>query len=279
MGGKNRQRDITTTSSATNQATIPSFLRPFIEQSAGAGQSAIGSLSEQLTPGTSLVAGFNPDQLAGFDLARQSALDPSGAFQTAEDTLSGTAAGNFLFGGPGFDEAVQASIRAAQPSILSTFGAAGRGTGGLAQTAIAQSASDAFSRLFNQERGRQLQAASALPQLATSRFGLLSGIGGQQQAQQERELAGPVQAQQQLLQSALGGLPIPSLLGRSQTGSQTTPTFENRTNQALGLGLTGLSLLGGFGGFGGGAAGPLGFSTSVSPTARGLFSGRGFLGF
>ena len=250
MGGKNRQRDITTTSAATNQATIPGFLRPFVQQSAGAGESAIGSLANLLTPGTSLVSGFTPDQLAAFDLARSSATDPAGAFQTAEDALGATARGDFLFGGPGFNEAVQASIRAAQPSILSTFGAAGRGTGGLAQAAIAQSATDAFSRLFNQERSRQLQAASSLPGLATGRADVLSGIGGQQQAQAERELQGPIQAQQLLLGSALGGLPVSSLLGRSQTGTQTRPVFENRLNQGLGLGLTGLSLLGGFGGFG-----------------------------
>lgn len=201
--------------------------------------------------------------------------------QTATDALEATAGGDFLFGGQGFDQAVEAAVRAARPAILSTFGAAGpsRATGGLAETAIAQSAQDAFARQFANERrnqlgaagqlgqlglaqtgqqadiaqalgqlglagtglqgdlatslgqlglggqSQQLQAAGMLPDLATADINLLSGVGEQIQGQEQAELETPFNAQLQLLQAALGGLPISSLLGRDTKGKQRGLTF------------------------------------------------------
>lgn len=83
------------------------------------------------------------------------------------DQLRQTAGGDFLMGGEGFDAAVQAAVRAAQPSILSTFGGAGvgGGTGALAQTAIGTAATDAFARQFAQERGNQIGAQDTLARL------------------------------------------------------------------------------------------------------------------
>lgn len=98
---------------------------------------------------------------------RQFAQQGIGAFSMnpyAMSALQGAASGDHLYGTPAFDEAVQASIRAANPGILSAFGAGGAGAikGGLAQAARQQAASDAFSRLYAQERANQLGAASTL---------------------------------------------------------------------------------------------------------------------
>lgn len=84
--------------------------------------------------------------------------------QTSQNTLQDTAEGKYLYGNPAFDEAVQASVRAARPSILSGFAGAGGGAinGGLAQTAIQQAASDAFARQFMNERGLMQGAAGQL---------------------------------------------------------------------------------------------------------------------
>src|SRR5690606_10633621 len=154
----------------------------------------------------------------GRDIA--SFLDPA-----AFGALQSTAAGDFLFGGQGFREAVDAAVRAAQPHILSTFGGAGRGTGGLAQTAIAQAASDAFAAQFGQERARQLQAASALsglaeaerarqrqaaallPSMAFADTDALLRLGTIQQQQAQRELDAPITALERLL--TLSGAPVP----------------------------------------------------------------------
>src|SRR5690554_5058169 len=125
----------------------------------------------------------------------------------ATETLSRTAQGDFLLGGPGFDAAVQAAVRAAQPGILSTFGRGGSGaaTGGLAQAAIGQAATDAFARQFAQERANQLQAAQSLGQLGLagasqrmSAAGLLGNLGLAGSAQQ-------LQAAQALGQLGLAG--------------------------------------------------------------------------
>lgn len=211
----------------------------------------------------------------------------------SRSALESTASGDFLYGGEGFNAAVDAAVRAATPGIRSTFGAAGAGgaTGGLAQTAIAQAGIDAFARQFANERSNQLGAASSLANFGLgenaqrlgaanslgalgldnartainaggllgnfadadrsrqlSAGGLLAGlsdaernrqlnavgllpdaglldvnllqqIGGQLQGQDQRELDAPFNAQLRLLQAALGGLPISSLLGQSSQGT------------------------------------------------------------
>lgn len=222
----------------------------------------------------------------------QQMLGQTGVPQAATDALTQTAQGNFLFGGEGFDQAVQAAMRAARPGILSTFGRAGAGgaSSGLAQQAIAQSGIDAFARQFGQERQNQLNAAGnlgqlglqgqgqqadiaglaaqlglsgrgqelgaatnlaqiggdqrlraalglgdlglgqsqqrlaaagQLPGLATADINLLSGIGGQQQDLEQQRIDAPLNAQLQLLNAALGGVPISSLLGQNQSGRTT----------------------------------------------------------
>ena len=83
------------------------------------------------------------------------------------DQLRQTAGGDFLMGGEGFDAAVQAAVRQAQPQILSTFGGAGvgGGTGALSQTAIGTAATDAFARQFANERQNQIGAQDTLARL------------------------------------------------------------------------------------------------------------------
>ena len=245
MGGKSG-RPIQQTQ--TTQPSIPGFLSPFLSQGASVANTALGNLSGHLSGAGAqdLVAGFNQDQTTSFDLLRGIANGQGGFLPSALNAVQSTADGDFLFGGQGFDQAVQAAVSTAQPSILSAFGGAGRGTGGLAQAAIAQQATDAFARQFGQERGRQLNAAQLLPQFATFGAGLLGDIGAQQQAQSQRELTAPILAQGSLLSAALGGLPLASLIGRTQTSTQ--PLFRNRSSELLGTGLAGLSLFNGMGG-------------------------------
>lgn len=115
----------------------------------------------------------------------QNALTGLNQFATGDtsnpalQSLTNTANGDFLFGGQGFDEAVNASVRAAQPHILSTFGGAGPGgsTSGLAQTAIGKSAIDAFASQYGQERNRQQGAANSLGQFGLAGSNSLAGLG------------------------------------------------------------------------------------------------------
>lgn len=117
------------------------------------GQSALRNFTN-----TSPINQTSMDQLSGIATG-------SGLNQTAQESLESTASGDYLFGNEAFDEAVQASIRSAMPHISSQFalqGGAGGLSGGLADTAIAQVASDAFARQFGNERNRQLSASNQL---------------------------------------------------------------------------------------------------------------------
>ena len=85
--------------------------------------------------------------------------------QIARSALESTAGGNFLYGGQGFNEAVQASIRQALPNIDSKFalqGGSGAVSGGLRDAAVAEVTADAFARQFGNERQNQLSAAYQL---------------------------------------------------------------------------------------------------------------------
>lgn len=293
----------------TNRTEIPPLLRPFVKTQANIGKRALRRLEGQLTGAGAeeLVAPFDPAQAAAQERALAVAGGAGGFLPAAQQTflsaaqgvnpqsyidpaaygaLQSTASGDFLFGGEGFQQAVDAAVRSAQPHILSTFGGAGRGTGGLAQAAIAQQATDAFARQYanerqrqlaaagilgefgNTERARQIQAAGALPQIGLADVGILENVGGQRQAQAQRELTAPISANESLLAAAGGGIPLQSLLGSTQTQSGGTSNLGANIlgGGALGLGLgsltaaegaTGLAALGGPLGIGLGVGGAL----------------------
>ncbi|MGB0855346.1 MAG: hypothetical protein ACPGSI_18760, partial [Pikeienuella sp.] len=76
------------------------------------------------------------------------------------------------------------------------------------------------------ERGRQLSAVNQLPQAGLLGANLISEIGDKRQALEQARLSSPFSAQLQLLQAALGGLPIPSLLGESRSGEENGLEFK-----------------------------------------------------
>lgn len=248
------------------QATIPGFLRPLIEQSADVSSEALSDLTALLLDAGAgdLVAGFTPAQLRAFGSA-EDAIGEGGVIPEVQENLLSTARGDFLYGGPGFDAAVDAAVRAAQPHILSRFGRAGAGTSGLAQAALGKAAIDAFAGQYGTERGRQLQALGMLPDLALLPSDVLGRIGGQQQAQEQRELTAPITAAESLLSTAQTGLPVASLLGQTQTGTSSQETFRNPVAGALGGGLTGAKL--------GSLFGPWG--TAIGAVGGGLLGGFG----
>ena len=187
----------------SQKTTVPDFLKPFVDQIVGTSSGALGNLQNaaggdtvadlnpdqlaalDLARGVAGGAGgFIPTAQQTFlDAAQggglENVLPPellasisnpgsidvgNGVSDVARGALESTARGDFLFGGEGFDEAVNAAVRSARPQILSTFGRAGAGgsTSGLAQSAVGQSAIDAFASQFANERRNQLGAAGQL---------------------------------------------------------------------------------------------------------------------
>lgn len=141
--------------------------------------------------------------------------------------LQSTARGDFLFGGQGFDQAVDAAMRAALPQIRSVFGSAGAGgaTGGLAQTAVGQAAIDAFAGQFGAERGRQLSAADRLASLR---------LGAQDQDARQRLAAASTLADLGLDESRLALSAQDALEGQSLArGNQALTAAGSLANLGL----------------------------------------------
>lgn len=263
----------------------PALVQPF-DPAQEQGQQQTLDLAEAIQSGPLLQAG----QGAVLDIARGDEVEqffPTVADRlteqqqlpgTTRETLESTAEGDFLFGGDAFNEAVDASIRQAQPQIASTFaGQGGRGAidSGLAQTAMQQVASDAFARQFGQERARQQQAATDLGNLTMqlqqqnlqgpmalgdilqgersrqlqaaqlareqSLLGpqLMQQVGQQRQQQQQRELREPIMQRERLLTRAMDAAQPFRFLGQQQT----QPVQEGSpATGALGGALTGAQL-------------------------------------
>lgn len=171
----------------TSTVNLPDWLKPFVTGAVGTAGNALGDFQQGI---------------AGYQLPPE-----------AMDALTSTARGDYLYGGPQQQAFIDAARRAAQPGIYSAFGAAGRGGAGLENAALNQSSVDAFANLFNQERGRQLGAAEALPGISML----------------------PLQLQQQLAQLA-GGLPgqFAPFLGQSTSGMTSGLTSGFNTGMTSG---------------------------------------------
>ncbi len=100
----------------------------------------------------------------------QAATQGQGTFDLASQQFAQTLGGNFLSGGQGFNEAVEAATRRQIPGIRSGFELGGRTGGGLSRVAEEQAFADAFASQFGNERNRQIALAQAAPGFAQSQF-------------------------------------------------------------------------------------------------------------
>lgn len=179
--------------------------------------------------GQGMGASFDTSGLQNF------AQNPAQLQSEAQNALTQSAAGGFMYGNPAFDEAVQASIRAARPNILSGFasqGGAGAAKGGLAQIGMQQAASDSFARLFGDERNRQIQAAGQLGDFSL-------GARGLQQDAATQNIQAQLQQQQMRNQAAQG---FGGLLSDERSRQL------NAAGQLPGIGLLGADVLQNIGG-------------------------------
>lgn len=276
----------------TMRTEIPDFLKPLAESQAQTAQSSLAQLggSDGLLTGDTL-ADLTPQQQQAMQLAEQRALGAGGFLPTFQQQLLETAQGRELSGAgvdqlrqtatgqvidaPGFQSAFESSLRRAQPQIQSAFTLAGRSGGGLESVAQSQAAADAFAGLFNQERERQVGAASRLgglrdselmrqfeattrlPPAALADVSILENVGTQLQQQQQQEINAPIAALERLMGLSGGTLSFNALLGQSQ---QNPPLQRNQLAGTLGGAASGASVGSTFGPWGaviGGGAGAL----------------------
>lgn len=112
----------------------------------------------------STTADLDPSTVQGLDMAKQAAMGGIPGMQGAMQQMGDVASGNFLYGGPGFDRAVEAATRYTLPNVRGQFATAGR-NGGLAQAAVANAIADPYAAQYGQERQLQQQAAGMLPNM------------------------------------------------------------------------------------------------------------------
>lgn len=137
------------------------------------------------------VAPFATETEESLNQRAQMAREGFGPLNQANQLAEQTLRGDYLYGGPGFDAAVDAAYRKAKPRIDSQFGLAGGHNSGLADEAMAGAIGDAFAQQYNQERQRQMQMAGMAPGLDQARYfdtGQLGAVGAQRQAQQQAEI-------------------------------------------------------------------------------------------
>lgn len=206
---------------------------------------------------------------AGYEAARQRALQGSQFDPAANQTYKDTLSGRYLdpATNPYLQSTYDQAARNVGNSVNSQFAASGRYGSGAHAGVLAQGfgnlATDIYGGNYQQERARQMQALGMLPQFNSRDYQNLSALTGANQAisdypyQQLARYGG-------LLQGAGGQY-------GTQYGTQQTPYFDNTLAQIAGLGLTGAALYasGGFSGLGAGAG--AGGMMGLQGTTAGLF--------
>lgn len=177
------------THTTTSQNSLPGWLTDAYQGAVGDATSIYNSGGAEYFP----QAGYVPhsqQSLTGLRTMEGLSLDPSqipgyaDTFQTFQDTVGG----DYLYGGDGFNAALDAASRAITPQVKSAFNSAGRTSGGLQEAAIAEELGDVFAGMYGQERGRQQAAMAAAPamydfamQPARTMMGVGSALEGKEQ--------------------------------------------------------------------------------------------------
>jgi len=139
----------------------------------------------------STVVPYSEETEAALDLTSQRALLGSPLINQAQNQLTSTMSGDYLYGGDAFNQAVDAATRRALPAVDSQFALGGRYGSGLAQEAQARAVGDIFANQYQQERTNQLRGMLFAPQMAEqdyADFGKLAAVGAQREALTQEQI-------------------------------------------------------------------------------------------
>lgn len=206
------------------------------------------------------------------------ATDPNSAANQTKGFLGDTLAGKYLTGNPNFAAVSQSITDQVMPNIQAAFTKAGMYGSTPNQYSLTRGLSDAIAPYaynnYESERGRQMQAASALPGLdeAMAKSQLQSGALSENYQQKGIDEAmtryGYDQNKDLMALQQLAGFAQPIAgLGGTQNTNQTQQMKADPMSQIMGLGMMGASMFGGGGLFPGVG---MGFSQ--------LFNGGGKVG-
>ncbi len=210
---------------------------------------------------------------------------PSAVESAAGNQLQRTLAGDYLYGGPGFDAAYQAAANKVIPQVESQWANARRLDSGGAREAMTGALGDVFANLYETERGKQLMAASMAPQMQAmeqQRLAAQQGVGAAQEAWAQKPITEGMARWEFGQNEPYERLNwFNSILQPGNTYSQQSTTGGGSSGLAgaLGGGLTGAGIGGSLAGLGAssaGAAAGLGFL--ASPWTLPIAIGAGLLG-
>lgn len=247
-----------------------------------------GGLPQQVPYPYPGVVPFAPTTAAAQIAQTNRAMQGSPLTGIGQRQIGATARGDYLHGGQGFDEALQAAHRQIAPMVRGQFEGAGRYGSGLQQATEMQMLGDVFARQYGDERQRQVGAAAMGPTMAAADYtdiAALGQVGAQQEARAGQALAdtqsrwqfqqqapyGQIGTQSQVIQ---GG--YPGGMSRSdQPNPQTSPLAGAMAGGMLGYGASQLPYFSaGAAGTGAGAGGGAAFAPWLIPAGAAL----GYLG-
>jgi hypothetical protein len=139
--------------------------KPYLLTGFEQAQNLLNAPTRQFYPGSTVVP-FSPESEMAMQMQTNRAINGSPIQQAANNQLTNTLNGDYLYGGQGFNEAIDAATRKILPQVNSTFEGAGRTGSGLAQTAQTQAIADAFAGQYGNERENQLRSMFFAPQVA-----------------------------------------------------------------------------------------------------------------
>jgi len=258
-GGKSRAAP---TQTVTQKSGPWSAQKPYLKEVFKEAQQQYRGPKPTFYPGQTY-ADFTPQMESALGGIEQRAQTGTPSLKAAEDLATKTLSGDFLYGGEGFNKALQAAERRVLPQIESRFAGSGRFGSGLSRQAEAQALGDAFAGQYGQERALQQQMAGMAPQLAQAGYSdlnQLAKVGALRQQQDQRGID-EAMARHQFQQNA----PKQQLRDYLQMiqgnygGEQTQTTTGFKGNPAAGIlggALGGAQIGAGFGPYGaaGGAA-------------------------
>lgn len=239
FGGGQQQQNVTTFTSPWGPQ------QPYLQNIYGQAQQLYNQGGPQVYP-NSTVSPFSPFQTQGIQAQANLAQNPQ-TTQAATDYYNNVLNGNYLFGGQGFNAALNAANAQIQPMVGSLFEGHGRYGSGAQGSETANQLGNIFAGLYQGERANQQQALGFAPQVQAMGYqnaNQLFNAGAAQQSQAQNELSDIVNRynlQQQRPYTNLSNY-AQTIYGSPSFPSQTQPYFRNTSAGALGGALSGAQL-------------------------------------
>jgi len=241
MGKKSQPKEQTVTSSPWAPA------QPYATDVMSKAQNLYNTQTPSFYSGQTY-ANFSPEQEQAMNMQANMARAGTPGVMDAINANAATARGDYLYGGSGFNAALDAAQRRIQPQVQSMFGKFGRSNSGLANIGMTQALADSFASQYGQERANQMNAIGMLPQMANLAYldsNKLSEVGGFRQAMDQQGI-NEAMARHQFGQDSpweqlqrYQAMTQPYL---NAGGTQTSPLYQNKGAGMLGGAMAGAQI-------------------------------------